>query len=75
MTQEQRAREHRKILREAARILGETAGEQRESCDIGKLHWACADCQDKATCSSRQRYEQLIASARKVMLVVRRIGK
>jgi len=50
-------------IAEAAALLEAQAELQRESCQIGVIDWACADCHDKEACPSRQTFARLSNSA------------
>lgn len=56
----------RRVVLHAAQLLEEEAELTRQSCEIAPRNWACADCADKTTCSSRQRYEELARTARQL---------
>lgn len=54
----------RRLLLRAARLLAEEAELTKESCQIGRHDWACADCADKAICLSRKKHEELQRTAK-----------
>jgi hypothetical protein len=53
----------RALLLRAAKMLDEQAELARESCQIGKRDWACADCEGLSACPTRKRHAELVRTA------------
>lgn len=64
-------RDDRRILRRAANMLLTDAALTRESCMVGRLTWACADC-DGMKCHARRVHDAHIRTADQLKSMARR---